>query len=110
MLRNYFIIVAISGLSYSAQAQSTSYAQRVTCEMQTADTDSLRDLVWLQGTTPLVQAIPFSSGRPLAYDEETTVRMLISQSATNALWAVRTNSATITNGYAIQWPTVGTNS
>ena len=92
-----------------AIAQSP-YATRLPAELQTAQMDSLADVTWLQGTTPAIRVEPLLRGRPVAVDADTTVRMVIGPSATGTLYAVRTNLATVTNAYEIQWPTIGTNS
>lgn len=99
---------SVFSLCAATFAQSTNFATRVTCEVQSAHPE-LRDLVWLQGTTPAVQAVPMNAGKPMAYDAATSVRMVIGPSATGTNFAVRTNAPTVTNGYAIQWPTIGTN-
>jgi len=106
-MRKVFAILFLYAIS--SLAQSTNFATRVTCEVQSAYPE-LRDLVWLQGTTPAVQAVPLNAGKPLSYDASTSVRMVIGPTATGTNFAVRTNAASVTNGYTIQWPTIGTNS
>ena len=104
-----FLLAALATL---ARAQDTNFGVRVPCEMQATSGESeprLATLTWLQGTTPLVVAEPLRRGRAIPHDADTRVRMVIGPSATGTLYAVRTNAAAVTNGYAVQWPTVGTN-
>ena len=106
------VVAAMCAASAFAQIADTNYAVRVPCEMQATAGESeprLASLTWLQGTTPLVVAEPLRRGRAIPYDADTRVRMVIGPSATGALYAVRTNAAAVTNGYAMQWPTIGTN-
>lgn len=111
-MRNRAAILFLLAAAVVARGQDTNFAFRVPCEVQTADTDSLPELVWLQGSTPLIQAVPMKLGKALAADSNTTVRMVIGESVTGTNYAVVTN-VTIsgnTSGYWMQWPTIGTNS
>jgi hypothetical protein len=110
--RRLSISFLLLAMAVAARAQDTNFAVRVPCEMQATAGESeprLASLTWLQGTTPLVVAEPLRRGRAIPYDTDTRVRMVIGPSATGALYAVRTNAAAVTNGYAVQWPTIGTN-
>jgi len=99
------ITLLIAGLSASAQDFST----RITAELQTAGPQSLRDLTWQQGTTPLISVEPVSRNRPIGADSNTVVRMIIGPTSTATYFAVITNQTITANAYRIQWPTVGTN-
>lgn len=107
-----FIAAAVLCGSVSAPAQAApnlDFAVRVGCDFQQPE-KGLMDLHVLQGSTPLVLAMPKSSNTALTPDASTSVRMIIGSSATGSLYAVRTNYAIAGGGYAIDWPTIGTNS
>ena len=93
-----------------AHADLTDFAQRIKCEVQTADRQSLRDLNWQQGISPLIRFDVESNGKSATADTNIIVRMFIGPSATNTTFAVRTNYLTGSTFYLTQWPTIGTNS
>lgn len=76
------------------------------CEIQTA-TGRLPDLVWSQGTTPLILAVPTRKGARIGADAGTVARMMIAPTPTSETWAVVESTGTADGGYLLQWPTVG---
>lgn len=76
------------------------------CEIQTA-TGRLPDLVWSQGTTPLILAVPTRKGARIGADSGTVARMMIATTPTSETWAVVESTGTAEDGYLLQWPTVG---
>ena len=107
-----FIAAAVLCGSVSAPAQAApilDFAVRVGCDFQQPE-KGLMDLHVLQGSTPLVLAMPQASNTALTPDADTSVRMVIGPSETGSIYAVRTNYAIAGGGYAIDWPTIGTNS
>lgn len=107
-----FIAAAVLYGSVSAPAQAApilDFAVRVGCDFQQPE-KGLMDLHVLQGSTPLVLAMPQASNTALTPDADTSVRMVIGPSETGSIYAVRTNYAIAGGGYAIDWPTIGTNS
>lgn len=107
-----FIAAAVLCGSVSAPAQAApilDFAVRVGCDFQQPE-KGLMDLHVLQGSTPLVLAMPQASEMELTPDTNTSVRMIIGPSETGSIYAVRTNYAIAGGGYAIDWPTIGTNS
>jgi len=101
-----FAVLSMAALAWGARRPGYDYEIR--CEVQTA-TAELGDLIWSQGSTPLVCAVPTKRGEYIGSDAETSVRMMIAPTATSQWWAVVTNAATNATGYLLQWPTVGTN-
>jgi hypothetical protein len=108
-MKNLILIFAVLLAVCNLALAQSPYATRLPAELQAAQMDSLDDLTWLQGTTPAIRVEPLVRGRPVAVDEQTTVRMIVGPSATGTLYAARTNLAAVTNAYEIQWPTIGTN-
>lgn len=107
-----FIAAAVLCGSGSAPAQAApilDFAVRVGCDFQQPER-GLMDLHFLQGSTPLVLAMPKAGNTALTPDADTSVRMVIGPSETGSIYAVRTNYAIAGGGYAIDWPTIGTNS
>ena len=107
-----FIAAAVLCGSVSAPAQAEpilDFAVRVGCDFQQPEL-GLMDLHVLQGSTPLVLAMPKAGNTALTPDPDTGVRMIIGPSDTGSIYAVRTNYAIAGGGYAIDWPTIGTNS
>jgi hypothetical protein len=107
-----FIAAAVlcGSVSYPAQAAPIlDFAVRVGCDFQQPE-KGLMDLHILQGSTPLVLAMPQAGNTALTPDTDTSVRMIIGPSETGSIYAVRTNYAIAGGGYAIDWPTIGTNS
>lgn len=90
-------------------APNLDFAVRVGCDFQQPER-GLMDLHVLQGSTPLVLAMPKAGNVALTPDPDTSVRMIIGPTETGSIYAVRTNSAIAGGGYAIDWPTIGTNS
>lgn len=70
-MKHLHAILLLIAAAFVARGQDTNFAFRVPCEVQTADTDSLPELVWLQGSTPLIQAVPMRLGKALAADSNT---------------------------------------
>lgn len=107
-----FIAAAVLCGSVSDPAQAApilDFAVRVGCDFQQPER-GLMDLHILQGSTPLVLAMPQAGNTALTPDTDTSVRMIIGPSETGSIYAVRTNYAIAGGGYAIDWPTIGTNS
>ena len=106
------LTILLAALAFAAHAAATDYAYRLPAEIQTPGPAALPELTWQQGTTPLIQVDVLRRGRPVDADTNTTVRMIIGQSATNTYYVLATNTASMTTGtaYYVQWPTVGTNS
>jgi hypothetical protein len=90
-------------------APNLDFAVRVGCDFQQPER-GLMDLHVLQGSTPLVLAMPKAGNVALTPDPDTSVRMIIGPTETGSIYAVRTNYAIAGGGYAIDWPTIGTNS
>ena len=107
-----FIAAAVLFGSVFVPAQAApilDFAVRVGCDFQQPER-GLMDLHFLQGSTPLVLAMPKAGNTALTPDADTSVRMVIGPSETGSIYAVRTNYAIAGGGYAIDWPTIGTNS
>ena len=96
-------------ISAAIVALGQNYATKIRAEFQTAGVESLRDLEWLQGTTPLISVDPVDNGRPIKADADMTVRMVIGASPESTLFAFAEASVATNNSYFIQWPTIGTN-
>jgi len=92
-----------------APADSLDYAYRLPAELQTPGPQSLPELTWQQGSTPLIQVEVLRRGRPVTADTNTTVRMIIGPSSTSHYYVVTEQSVTTGTSYYVQWPTVGTN-
>ena len=90
-------------------AFAQDYGIRIRAEVQTAGEESLRDLEFQQGSTPLIRVEPLDNGRPIDADTNTTVRMIIGPSATNDYYASASATVATNSYYLIQWPTIGTN-
>ena len=74
-------------ISAAIVALGQNYATKIRAEFQTAGVESLRDLEWLQGTTPLISVDPVDNGRPIKADADMTVRMVIGASPESTLFA-----------------------
>lgn len=103
-------LAALAALAVTAGASSLDFAYRLPAEIQTPGPQALPELTWQQGATPLIRVDVLSRGRPVDADTNTTVRMIIGQTATNLYYVVASNSVTTGTSYYVQWPTVGTNS
>jgi hypothetical protein len=103
-------LAALAALAVTAGASSLDFAYRLPAEIQTPGPQALPELTWQQGATPLIRVDVLSRGRPVDADTNTTVRMIIGQTATNLYYVVASNSLTTGTSYYVQWPTVGTNS
>ena len=107
-----FIAAAVLFGSVFVPAQAApilDFAVRVGCDFQQPE-KGLMDLHVLQGSTPLILAMPKSGNTSLTPDTDTSVRMIIGPSETGSIYAARTNYAIAGGGYSIDWPTIGTNS
>jgi len=107
------ILSILTGILIAAaiQAQTVEdFATKLTCEIQTAGIQSLDDLTWMQGTTPLIRLDVQNDGRPVDANTNAAVRMIIGPSGTVTNYAVVTNYSATSTSYYVQWPTVGTNS
>ena len=111
------LVALLVGLTAPAQ----DFAYRIPCEVQTAGEQSLGDLEWMQGTTPLIQLDILQRGKPVNADTGTVVRFILGPSATGTYYAAVTGTlhsatnvtASGTNvllSYRVQLPTIGTNS
>lgn len=116
MRRGIFTLIAAVCLfgCASAYALDTNLAFRIGCEVQTAGMQSLPDLTWVQGSTPLIEFQPMRNGRQVALSTNVRARMLISSNlATASAWSVVTNTVLTTNAAAsslwCQWGAIGTN-
>jgi hypothetical protein len=105
MMLKYALIFALA----TGHAVAQGFAIRVRCETQSAGAESLRDMTWQQGTTPLIQLDVLSNGRPFAADTNSIARLLIAPSATSAYYVDVTNQTYGATSYSIQMPTIGTN-
>jgi len=93
-----------------AAAAPGQLAYRIPCEVQNADGESLPDVTWQQGTTPLIQLDVLQNGRAVTVTNMgINARMIIGPSATSNYYATASNSVTGATYYRVQWPTVGTN-
>ena len=102
-------VVMLSAACLATPALDRLWSTRVKCEIQTADGDSLQDLVWQQGTTPRLSLDQFRSGKAVDADTNVTAIVIFGPSATNNYYVASTNYATSGNGYLVNIPTVGTN-
>ncbi|MFA5423479.1 MAG: hypothetical protein WC374_06430, partial [Phycisphaerae bacterium] len=93
-----------------ALASDLDYAYRLPAELQTPGPQALDELTWQQGSTPLIQVEVLRRGKPVTADTNTTVRMIIGQSATSTYYVVTEQGVTTGTSYYVQWPTIGTNS
>lgn len=92
-----------------AFCQDTNYAVKVLCDFQDQD-HGIKTLRFLQGSAPMVQAVPMNGASPVAADSSTTAQLVFAQTPTSTLF-VATNAYLATNGaYWIQIGTIGTNS
>lgn len=94
---------------HATPAQDRLWATRVKCELQTAGAASLPDLVWQQGTTPLLSVEQFRLGKAIAADTNTDAVVVIGPSAMSQYYVAVTNQSTSGNSYLVQMPTIGTN-
>ena len=115
MRKRLTIIVAALSLTacivivHATPAQDRLWATRVKCELQTAGAASLPDLVWQQGSTPLLSLDQFRVGKSVDADSNVVAIVRFGPSATNAYFVTTTNYAVSANGYLVQLPTIGTN-
>lgn len=119
MRRGTLFLILFAAIHFAccspAYALDTNLAFRIGCEVQTAGMQSLPDLTWVQGSTPLIEAQILRNGRQVSLSTNVRARMLISSNLYAATsWAVATNTVLTTNAAAasmwIQWGEVGTNS
>ena len=107
-IRPILLLAAVAALAFCADAPAADFAFEIRCEQQYTDAE-LADLIWSQGTTPLIAARTYERGKAVPPREDVTVQMMIAPSATSRYWAVVTNQATNATSYLLQWPTIGTN-
>lgn len=110
----YAPIAVIAFLAFAATvatAQDTNFAVRISCDFQQqAGAAELPDLTLLQGSAPMIQAVPMRMGRAVAADSLTTCQLVFGPSATSTYY-VATNAYLATNSaYYVQLGTIGTNS
>ena len=108
-MRKGLIISSLLLFTLSAIGVDIDWATRIPCEMQGADIATLQPLKLLQGTTPLISADQYRSGRALTADSNVVCTFVIKTSLSNQWGVVSTNYATSGNGYLIQLPSIGTN-
>jgi len=109
-MKTVFLTCLISTLFSSAVLAQHDFAYRLNAEIQTAGAQSLEDLTWQQGITPLMRIDVTRRGQAIAASSDTKVRMIIGPSSTGTYYAQVTNSVATNTYYLLQWPTVGTNS
>lgn len=107
-IRPILLLAAVAALAFCADAPAADFAFEIRCEQQYTDAE-LADLIWSQGTTPLIAARTYERGKAVPPREDVTVQMMIAPSATSRYWAAVTNQATNATSYLLQWPTIGTN-
>jgi hypothetical protein len=107
--RSAFLLACYAAMSVATSASTLPYATWVSCDFQKPE-QGILDLHFFQGATPLVAVRPLLNGSPITPDTNTTVRMIIGPTATGSLYGVRTNYTITEGAWAIQWPTIGTNS
>lgn len=103
-MKKFLTILAFS----AAAAYAADFAWELRCEMQYTDAE-LPDVVWSQGSTPLIAARTYERGKAVPPREDVTVQMMIAPTPVSQYWAVVTNQATNATSYLLQWPTIGTN-
>lgn len=108
IIRPILLLAAVAALAFCADAPAADFAFEIRCEQQYTDAE-LADLIWSQGTTPLIAARTYERGKAVPPREDVTVQMMIAPSATSRYWAAVTNQATNATSYLLQWPTIGTN-
>jgi len=109
-MKTVFLTCLISTLFSSAVLAQYDFAYRLNAEIQTAGAQSLEDLTWQQGITPLMRIDVTRRGQAIAASSDTKVRMIIGPSSTGTYYAQVTNSVATNTYYLLQWPTIGTNS
>ena len=105
--RQIFAAIAVFWVAVST-VFAADFAWELRCEQQYT-TAELPDLIWSQGSTPLISARVYERGKAVPPAADVSVRMMIAPTATSQWWAVVTNQTTNATGYLLQWPTVGTN-
>jgi len=108
-MKHMILFFAVAVLAVGA-CYGSDFAYRLTAEVQTSGPQSLDDITWQQGTTPLIQVDPLRRGKAIDADSAMEVRMVIGPSGTGAYYAEATNYLATNTYYLIQWPTIGTNS
>ncbi len=108
-MKHMILFFAVAVLAAGA-CYGSDFAYRLTAEVQTSGPQSLDDITWQQGTTPLIQVDPLRRGKAIDADSAMEVRMVIGPSGTGAYYAEATNYLATNTYYLIQWPTIGTNS
>ncbi len=113
MTKRIFILAAAVALFLSPPWLSSAsaadwMAYEIRCEQQYTDAE-LPDLIWSQGSTPLIAARTYERGKAVPPRDDVTVQMMIAPSATSQYWAVVSNQTTDATSYLLQWPTIGTN-
>ena len=113
MCRTAAIFILSLAAALAASGQNTNFAVRVPCEVQSPSAEALKDLRWIQGSTPLIELAVLRSGQPFTASTNTTVRMLINSSPTGTQWGVATNylaeGTNATTSFWVSWGIVGTN-
>ena len=105
------IMVATAALA--TPATDRNFAVRVTCDLQTASAQSMPDLAFQQGATPLLSIDTQINGKSVSAVTNGSVfaRFVMAPTATSSTFVMATNlpTAVTANSYLIQLPTVGTN-
>lgn len=96
-------------LQLTALSADIDWAKRITCELQTAGPASLPTLTLTQGSSPLIAADQYRSGRALTVTNDTIAILRFAPNITNTLWVSVTNYSYTSNSYLIQCPSLGTN-
>ncbi len=106
-MRNRILAVCLIGLS--AIGADIDYAVRVRCDLQLNTTNSLPDLQFDQGTTPLISADQYRDGKAVNADTNVNAVFVFTPAFTSGYGVVTTNYSTFKNSYLIQLPSIGTN-
>ena len=108
-MKKALLIFATIALGCVLRADDTDWAIRIPCELQQASGTSLQPLTLSQGSTPLIAADQYRSGRAITVTNDTIAYFRFAPSMTNAYWVSTSNTSFSGNSFYIQLPSIGTN-
>ena len=103
------LAAVLAGTAHGTADQDRLWSTRIRCEVQTAGSQSLPDLTWQQGSTPLLSLDQYRSGKATTVTNDVTAIVTFGPSATSTYYVTATNYSYTGNGYLVRIPTVGTN-
>jgi len=108
-MKRALLIIAVIASGSLIRADPRDWAKRIPCELQSSGAASLPTLTLDQGTSPLISADQYRSGRALTVTNDVECVLRFSSSTTNTYWVSVTNQSYYSNSYLIQMPSIGTN-